>query len=143
MWQQMKHLYYRYSTYIHALFMLFLGIIIYLLYRPQSLLIFKILDTLGLNYIIDNLRLSFSRFPLPPFVINSLPAGLWTTSYLMMMYISTKFHTRKIRLMLALPLPISAIILEFAQLLGWCPGTFDIYDLICYVIPLIIFIKSI
>lgn len=122
--------------------MLFLGIMIYLLYRPESLLVFKIVDALGLSHVIDNLRLSFSGFLLPPIFINSFPAGLWTASYLMMMYASTKFHIRRIRLMLALPLPIMAIVLEFMQLLEWCPGTFDIYDLICYAIPLIIFIKS-
>ncbi len=115
---------------------------IYLLYRPESLLVFKIVDALGLSHVIDNLRLSFSGFLLPPIFINSFPSGLWTASYLMMMYASTKFHIRRIRLMLALPLPIMAIVLEFMQLLEWCPGTFDIYDLICYAIPLIIFIKS-
>ena len=123
--------------------MLLVGIMIYLLYRPQNLLAFKIVDALGLSHVIDNLRFSFSVFQLPPFVINSLPAGLWTTSYLMMMYITTKFHTRRNRLMLALPIPIMAIVLEFMQLCGWCPGTFDIYDLICYIVPLFVFIKSI
>ena len=123
--------------------MLFMGIAIYLLYRPQNLLVFKIIDACGLSYVIDSLRLSFSKFLLPPFVVNSLPAGLWTASYLMMMYITTKFNTRRIRLILALPLPIMAIVLEFMQLWGWCPGTFDIYDLICYIVPIFVFIKSI
>ena len=139
----MKQIYYRYSTYIHASFMLFLGIMIYLLYRPESLLVFKITDALGLSHIIDNLRLSFSEFQLHPIIVNSIPAGLWTASYLMMMYVTTKYHTRKVRLMLALPLPIMAITLELMQLCGWCPGTFDIYDLICYIVPLCVFVKSI
>ena len=116
--------------------MLLVGIMIYLLYRPHNLLVFNIVDALGLGHVIDNLRLSFSVFQLPPIVINSLPAGLWTASYLMMMFVTTKFHTRRVRLMLALPLPIAAIVLEFMQLWGWCPGTFDIYDLICYIVPL-------
>lgn len=123
--------------------MLFLGIMIYLLYRPESLLVFKITDALGLSHIIDNLRFSFSEFQLHPIIINSIPAGLWTASYLMMMYVTTKYHTRKVRLMLALPLPIMAITLELMQLCGWCPGTFDIYDLICYIVPLCVFVKSI
>lgn len=139
----MRQIYYRYSTYIQASLILLVGIMIYLLYRPQNLLVFKIVDALGLSHIIDNLRLSFSVFQLPPIVINSIPAGLWTSSYLMMMYVTTKFHTRRIRLMLALPLPITAIVLEFMQLLGWCPGTFDIYDLICYIVPLCVFVKTI
>lgn len=139
----MKPIYYRYRTYIQASLLLFVGIMIYLLYRPQNLLVFKVVDALGFSHIINNLRLSFSLFQLPPIVINSIPAGLWTASYLMMMYVTTKFHTRKVRLMLALPLPIMTIVLEFMQFFGWCPGTFDICDLICYAIPLIIFTKSI
>ena len=126
-----------------ALLLILTGGMIYVLYRPESLLLFRVTDSLGITPLIDILRSNSSRVMLPSFMINSLPAGLWTASYLMMMYITTKFHTRRIRLMLALPLPISAIALEFMQLLGWCPGTFDIYDLICYIVPLFIFIKSI
>lgn len=126
-----------------ALLLILTGGMIYVLYRPESLLLFRVTDSLGITPLIDILRSNSSRVMLPSFMINSLPAGLWTASYLIMMYITTKFHTRRIRLMLALPLPITAIVLEFLQLLGWCPGTFDIYDLICYIVPLFIFIESI
>lgn len=126
-----------------ALLLILTGGMIYVLYRPENLLLFRVTDSLGITPLIDILRSNSSRVMLPPFIVNSLPAGLWTASYLLMMYITTKFHTRRIRLMLALPLPISAIALEFMQLLGWCPGTFDIYDLICYIVPLCVFVKSI
>ena len=126
-----------------ALLLILTGGMIYVLYRPENLLLFRVTDNLGITPLIDILRSNSLRVMLPSFIVNSLPAGLWTASYLLMMYITTKFHTRRIRLMLALPLPISAIVLEFMQLLGWCPGTFDIYDLICYIVPLFIFIKSI
>jgi hypothetical protein len=126
-----------------ALLLILTGGMIYVLYRPENLLLFRVTDSLGITPLIDMLRSNSSRVMLPSFIVNSLPAGLWTASYLLMMYITTKFHTRRIRLMLALPLPISAIALEFMQLLGWCPGTFDIYDLICYIVPLCVFVKSI
>ena len=126
-----------------ALLLILTGGMIYVLYRPENLLLFRVTDSLGITPLIDMLRSNSSRVMLPSFIVNSLPAGLWTASYLLMMYITTKFHTRRIRLMLALPLPISAIALEFMQLLGWCPGTFDIYDLICYIVPLFVFIKAI
>ncbi len=126
-----------------ALLLILTGGMIYVLYRPENLLLFRVTDSLGITPLIDILRSNSSRVMLPSFIVNSLPAGLWTASYLLMMYITTKFHTRRIRLMLALPLPISAIVLEFMQLLGWCPGTFDIYDLICYIVPLCVFVKSI
>lgn len=126
-----------------ALLLILTGGMIYVLYRPENLLLFRVTDSLGITPLIDVLRSNSSRVMLPSFIVNSLPAGLWTASYLLMMYITTKCHTRRIRLMLALPLPISAIVLEFMQLLGWCPGTFDIYDLICYFVPLCVFVKSI
>ena len=131
------------KDWIVALLLILTGGMIYVLYRPESLLLFRVTDSLGMTPLIDIVRSNTSKVMLPSFMINSLPAGLWTASYLMMMYITTKFHTRRIRLMLALPLPASAIVLELMQFLGWCPGTFDIYDLICYIVPLFIFIKSI
>lgn len=123
--------------------LIFLGGLIYVLYRPENILFFRVTDGLGITPLIDIVRSNVSRVILPSFMINSLPAGLWTASYLIMMYVTTKYHTRKVKLMLALPLPIMTIILEFMQLWGWCPGTFDLYDLVCYFIPLFVFVKSI
>ena len=131
------------KDWIVALLLILTGGMIYVLYRPESLLLFRVTDSLGMTPLIDIVRSNTSKVMLPSFMINSLPAGLWTASYLMMMYITTKFHTRRIRLMLALPLPVMAIVLELMQFFGGCPGTFDIYDLICYIVPLFIFIKSI
>lgn len=131
------------KVWIFAYLFIFIGGMIYVLYRPDNILLFRVTDSLGMKPLIDVARLSASQVKLPLFVINSLPAGLWAASYLMMMYITTRFHTRKVRLMLALPLPITAIVLEIMQYFGWCPGTFDIYDLLCYIVPLFIFIKSI
>lgn len=131
------------KVWIFAYLFIFIGGMIYVLYRPDNILLFRVTDSLGMKPLIDVARLSASQVKLPLFVINSLPAGLWAASYLMMMYITTRFHTRKVRLMLALPLPITAIVLEIMQYFGWCHGTFDIYDLLCYIVPLFIFIKSI
>lgn len=139
----MKALIHNWRYYLQAGFLLMAGCMIYLLYRPKSILLFDIIETLGLMEYVNTMRENAKVFILPNIVINCIPAGLWTASYLIMMYCTTRLQTRKYRLLLSLPLPLCAIILEFFQLWGWCPGTFDIYDLICYVIPLIIFIKTI
>jgi len=131
------------KDWIVAFLLILIGGMIYVLYRPENLLLFRVTDIIGFTPLIDMVRSNTSNFMLPSFMINSLPAGFWTASYLMMMYITTKYHTRRIRMMLALPLPVMAIVLELMQFLGWCPGTFDIYDLICYIVPLFVFIKSI
>ena len=137
--------YNKYQVYIEwivATILLLIGCTIYLLFRPQNLLMFKIIDGIGGMSNVVSLRMYINHNCFPDFIIYSLPAGLWTASYLMMMYLTTKGYTRKLRLMLALPLPITAIVLEFMQLLGLCIGTFDVYDLICYIIPLIVFVES-
>ena len=131
-----------YTEWIVATIILLIGCTIYLLFRPQNLLMFKIIDGIGGMSNVVSLRMYINHNCFPDFIIYSLPAGLWTASYLMMMYLTTKGYTRKLRLMLALPLPITAIVLEFMQLLGLCIGTFDVYDLICYIIPLIVFVES-
>ena len=123
--------------------LLMLGIGIYILFRPQNILVFGLLEDLGLMPIVNSLRMHASGILLPSFVINSMPAGLWTASYLIAMFLTTTGASKKQRIVLSLPLPITAIILEFLQLFGWCSGTFDFYDLLCYIIPLIVFIKSI
>lgn len=128
---------------IAAFALIAIGGAIYIIYRPQSILIFRITDALGLASYVNSIRKLLLLFPLPNFVIYSLPAGLWTASYLVIMYCETAALDIKTRLMLSLPLPICAIILEFMQLVGWCAGTFDVCDIICYIIPLIIFIKTI
>jgi hypothetical protein len=131
------------SKWAMSILLLSVGIGIYILFRPQNILVFGLLDDLGLMPIVDSLRMHTSGIMLPSFVINSVPSGLWTASYLMAMYLTTTGASRKQKLVLSLPLPITAIILEFFQLFGWCSGTFDFYDLLCYMIPLIVFIKSI
>lgn len=136
-------LFVRRSTWFVALVLIVIGGTLYIIYRPQSILLFRLTDAIGLGPYINSIRKTFSHLPLPNFVIYSLPAGLWTASYLMIMYCNTASLNFKMRLILSLPLPICAIILEFMQLIGWCPGTFDIYDLICYIIPLIIFVNKI
>ena len=126
-----------------SILLLSVGIGIYILFRPQNILVFGLLEDIGLMPIVDSLRMHTSGLMLPSFVINCVPAGLWTASYLIAMYLTTTGASRSKRILLSIPLPITAIILEFFQLFGWCSGTFDIYDLVCYVVPLIIFIKNI
>ena len=112
-----------------------------MLYRPKNIILFEVLNKLGGSTTVDIVRSKVEHVHLLDFVVYSLPAGLWTASYLMAMCLCTKQLNKKMRLSLALPLPLSAVVLEFMQLFGLCPGTFDIYDVVCYVIPIIIFVK--
>lgn len=124
-----------------ALMPVLLGGLIYLLYRPKNIILFEVLDKLGGSTTVDIVRSKVEHIHLPDFVVYSLPAGLWTASFLMAMYLCIRQQNKRIKLSLALPLPVSAVVLEFMQQFGLCPGTFDIYDVVCYVIPIVIFVK--
>lgn len=126
-----------------ALIPVLFGGLIYLLYRPKNIILFEVLDKLSDSTAVDIVRSQVEHVHLPDFMVYSLPAGLWTASYLMAMYLCTKQLNKKMRLSLALPLPISAVVLEFMQQFGLCPGIFDICDLLCYIIPIVIFVKII
>lgn len=126
-----------------ALMPVLLGGLIYLLYRPKNIILFEVLNKLGGSTTVDMVRNKAEHVHLPDFVVYSLPAGLWTASYLMAMYLCTTQLNKKMRLSLALPLPISAVVLEVLQQFGLCPGIFDICDLLCYIIPIVIFVKII
>ena len=125
-----------------SLALLCVGGFIYVLYRPRNILLFDFLDECDLMPVVDTLRQGFSNVRLPSFFVYSLPAGLWTASYLLMMYCNTRGYSSRLKLMACLPLPMSAVVLEFMQFFGWCPGTFDVNDLICYIIPILIFINE-
>lgn len=103
----------KYNYYIASFILLSIGALIYILYRPQNLLIFEMLDKIGLSNEVESIRSSFIGIQLPFFVVNCLPAGLWTASYLIAMYCNTKFQSRKTRLMLSLPCKVATI-------LFWC-----------------------
>ena len=116
------------------------GGLIYIAYRPKTLMLFQLADDLFLSKIVDNLREVALAIHLPDFMVYSLPAGLWTASYLLIMFYLTRKCYRPTRMKLSLPLPISAVVLEVAQCFSLCPGTFDILDLVCYLVPITIFI---
>lgn len=84
-----------------SILLLSVGIGIYILFRPQNLLVFGLLDDLGLIPIVDSLRMSASVIMLPSFVINCVPAGLWTASYLIGMYLITTGASRTQKILLS------------------------------------------
>ena len=116
------------------------GGLIYIAFRSKSLMLFSLADTLHLSKAVDSIREIATAMQFSDFIVYSLPAGLWTASYLLIMFYLTRKCNRRTRLQLSLPLPSSAVVLEIAQYFSLCPGTFDFIDLVCYLIPIIIFI---
>ena len=110
---------------LHIALPIFVGSMIYILFREKELLMFNWFNYLKLNFIIDFLRNNFYeyRIYIPKSILFSLPDALWVYSFTMFLSIYLK---NKIILSTVF---IGSIIMEILQL-WFVAGTFDIYDVI-------------
>jgi hypothetical protein len=77
---------------------------------------------------------------LPDIMVYSLPAGLWSASYVI--FVDTLIGDRPwlVRLLTASIIPLTGAASEVLQALGALQGTFDWADLLCYLLPLAVFL---
>ncbi len=105
---------------------LFIGCLIYVLFRTDTLLYNKLLGIFFTPIASPNTFLQ-------RIIVFSLPDGLWAMSYTMLI-----FHLRKDKtvrtLIWSIIIPIVGILSEIGQLYYLIPGTFDIIDLIMYIV---------
>ena len=122
-----------------ALLCILVGGTIYLVFRTRKLLMFKPIPVIWIAFldnIKDNIGLPYNY--LTSFIIYSLPAGLWTISYLILMQIICNDMPKTQRIAWVYSLPIILLIIECMQILSSIPGTFDILDVLCYFIPIFV-----
>jgi hypothetical protein len=105
---------------------LLLGILIYLLFRPDNL-IYN-------NFFSSPIKLSIEiNSKLTNFLIYSLPNGLWSLSYSQLI-----FHINKVKslktILLSSVMVFFGISIEILQIHGFINGTFDFYDIFSYII---------
>jgi len=125
---------------ILSLFLLGVGGSIYLLFRPKTLLMFKWVESLGLNEYIDRLRDMVSGITLNHITLYSLPDGLWLASYIIVVNTIVSKDNKVNLLFWSFLLPAIAVTFEILQIPGVIPGVFDVFDLICYILPLLIYL---
>lgn len=112
-----------------SLAMLFIGGIIYIKYRPHTLILFswiellKIDDLLPVDKTIFNSNSSFIKF-----VVFSLPNGLWLLSCILLIGIIWE-RSALAFLWYATSFSLISIFAEILQLLNVIKGTFDIVDI--------------
>ena len=116
---------------------------IYLLFRPEELLMFRVADALGLTPTVRALRTAVDRWSLPHFVANSLPGGLWAMAYVLLADSLLKRQTAQQRVAVMSVVPLVGAASEVMQGLGMLPGTFDPLDLLCYLAPLLVVLKDV
>lgn len=111
---------------------------IYIIFRPLTLNMFGWFETLGISSLTSNYRELASYVSLNDFVLYSLPDGLWITSYLFIVNIVIPSEHKIELLFWIFLLPIISVLSEFMQFLNLIEGQFDVYDVICYILPLTI-----
>ena len=121
---------------------LIIGCTIYLLFRSKSLNIYHWCDMLGFADIIDRIRLNVQKWAIPSFIKYSLPDGLYSAAYLLLIDAIWYGDNRSIRYLIISLIPLVTIGSEILQYWGMVKGTFDINDLVCYSIPPLIYILS-
>lgn len=75
---------------------------------------------------------------LPDFIIFNLPDGLWITSYLFIVNSVIPVRNKRELLFWILLLPLISVLGEFLQYYHIIEGQFDIIDILCYILPVII-----
>ncbi len=126
-----------------GIMLLLVGGITYLLFRPRTLLMFHMADYLGLSPIIDRLREGMTDAWLPEFIVYSLPGALWSAAYLLTADCFLYGQSVRTRLVATSIIPLIGAASEVLQLTGMVPGTFDGWDLLCYLIPYLLYLSCI
>ena len=119
------------------------GAVIYLLFRSKNLLGFELLNRIGVEPWADRMRSYTADVRLPDMVVNSLPGGFWALGYILVIDSIFGNQSRSTRIVWASVIPLLGVCSEVLQGVGLLPGVFDLWDLVCYALPYIIFVTRI
>ncbi len=120
--------------------LLICGCAIYLLFRSKSLNIYQWCSTMGLSSTIDSLRYRTQEWNVSEFVKYNLPDGLYSTAYILIMGAIWHNENRIIKSVIISLVPFVAITSELLQSYGIVHGTYDFTDLLCYSLPLVLYL---
>lgn len=109
---------------------LMVGGMIYILFRPETLLMFDWFEKAGLLHFIQGLRASFKgKLILPQWFIYNLPDALWIFSFTNLMLLIWQLKLTKDSIFWILLAPTIGVLSELGQANGIIAGTFDPKDL--------------
>lgn len=124
-----------------AVLLLVVGLALYLLYRPQTVLLYRLADALGAGTVVDGWRTMAGAWMLPDAVVNSLPGGLWAASYVLVIdSLLGGRQTWGVQLIGVSIIPLIGAASEAFQAVGLLPGTANWVDAVCYLIPLLVYV---
>ena len=111
--------------FLHVILPMFIGGVIYVLFRSNELLMFRWFEFLKIDRVVYSLReyTFYYRKYIPESILFSLPDCLWVYSFTMFL----SFYVKNIFLIM-IPC-IGSVLTEICQL-WFIPGTFDIMDVL-------------
>lgn len=115
---------------------IFLGGLIYLTYRVDSLLMFNWFKIIGLTDLVNFLRTDdlLQNLTIPNWVKFSLPDALWLFSFTYIILLLWDFKINKQSVFWIFIAPTVGLFSEIGQLIGIIPGTFDKVDLLLLIL---------
>ena len=116
------------------------GGLIYTLFRPTTLLGFRLTDAIGLSPLINNWRTALATQQPAPFIVYCLPNGLWSAAFILIMDRLFAYQPLLQRFCWAAVIPGIGIVAELLQAVGIVPGTFDWLDILCYAVPYLVYV---
>ncbi|AZA51551.1 hypothetical protein [Chryseobacterium sp. G0201] len=137
------------NFFIGSIVSLVFGTLIYVLFRTSSLKIFSWSNSLGINLLGLNVRklTMLTSSKLPQWLLFSFPDSLWVFSYVCLMLGIWKGVISPFNLFWVGIIPFIAVCSELGQFIGFIQGTFDLLDIVFYIIgtilPLLLFKQSI
>lgn len=137
------------QIYLGHIATLLIGSLIYILFRSSTLKMFIWYEKLGITNQISRMRAKTFLYSnkLPDFLLYALPDGFWMFSYMSLILYLWKNELRRDNIFWVFILSIIALLSELGQLLKIISGTFDIVDLLMYllgtILPFMIYKKSI
>ena len=125
---------------ILSVVLLLTGGLIYLLFRPTTLLLFRVAAWIGLTPVIEGARETVTNRHPDEFLVYCLPNGLWAMAYILVTDSLLQVHSTGTRLLVGAVIPLLGAFSELLQSFGLLRGTFDWLDLACYMVPYFLYI---
>lgn len=95
---------------------------------------------LGLANMIDSLRLTVQDWNMAEWIKYSLPDGLYSAAYILIIDAIWWKENSIVKFIIISLIPVVTICSELLQYYGLVKGTFDMYDLACYLFPPMIYL---
>lgn len=120
--------------------LLICGCAIYLLFRSKSLNIYQWCYAMGLAGMIDHLRGIVQDWNVSDVIKFSIPDGVYCAAYILIVdAIWHQEHEVQKYIVISL-VPIVTIGSELLQSLSLVKGTYDVFDLVCYALPPLVYV---